>query len=282
MKTKLVKMATVSGLAVAAALGFAASTAWSIEYDLTTTSVISVPGAVGGTAIVANYWEQPAGTGVFEPFLTIQRTPIEQGYNTDGSPLYMDETRPTWNTKLSLGSLADVDVNGTTYHAFILDANEPGANKSTISIDNLRIYTSATDNTGVVGSDPTMLDSLGTLRWALNDPTLVAGGFNAADWIKLDSDQENVGYKSNGGSGQADMIVYVPVSAFGNASDSDFVWFYNLNGVKYSADANLAAQSGFEEWRAVLGPTTVPDGGMAIGLLGMALAAMGFVARKLA
>src|SRR2546425_10215585 len=31
---------------------------------------VNVPGAVGGTAIFADHFEQPTGTGVFKPFLT--------------------------------------------------------------------------------------------------------------------------------------------------------------------------------------------------------------------
>jgi hypothetical protein len=282
--TKHIKRFGYNGLVAAVTLLLSATAAWSIEYDLTTVNSVSVPGDVGGYAIFANYWEQPAGTGVFDPFLTIENKLIEQGYNTDGaSALYMNQTRPHWNTTLKVGSLASVELNGVQYYSFILDANEPGGAKSVLSIDNIRIYTSAMDNTGAVGSDINMLPNLGTLRWALNDPTLnTGGGYNATDWVKLDGNQENVGYKSNGGSGQADMILYVPVASFGNASGSDFVWFYNLNGVKYSADRNLASEAGFEEWRACVSTRTVPDGGFTVGLLGLALAAMGIVARKFA
>ena len=64
----------------------------------------------------------------------------------------------------------------------------------------------------------------------------------------------------------------------------DNLWFYNLNGVHYVVDGDLAAQAGYEEWRAVTGPNTVPDGGNTLVLFGTAIAALGFVAnrRKLA
>lgn len=277
MKTKRSKIVTIKTRITALAFILPALTGWSIEYNLIgAASPINVPGDVGGTALVANYWQQPTGTGVFDPFLTIDHKTIEKGYNTDGSPLYMDQQRPHWNTTLTLGSLAQIQLNGNNYYAFVLDANEQGnAANRILSVDNVRIYTSAIDNTGIVGNDISKLNNLGTLRWALNDPTMSGGTYNVADWIKLDASQENVGFHSNGGSGQADMVLYVPVSAFAQAKATDFVWFFNLNGVKYNTDA------GFEEWRACLG-TKVPDGGMTVGLLGLALAAMGIVARKLA
>lgn len=275
--------------AAAAAMLLPACTALAIEYDLTTTSPISVPGDVGGTGIFANHWEQPAGTGVFDPFLTIEREAaggnssyFEQGYNTDGhTALYMDQQRPHWNTLLTLGDLAKVEMDSLLYFCFVLDANEPGGKKSLISVDNVRIYTSATDNTAAVGNDLSKLDDLGDLRWAMNDPTQNAdGSFNDEDWVKLDADQENVGYNSNGGSGQADMVLYVPVDAFAGASDTDYLWFYNLNGVKYKVDANKGAEAGYEEWRACLDLAKVPDGGSTVALLGLGLAALGIIGRK--
>lgn len=264
-----------------------------LEYDLTTagTTSHSVVGAYGGTAIFSDYFTQPAGTGVFEPFLTLDANGqtstgtkvIEQGYNTDGfTAMYMDQLRPQWNERLRVGDLSKIDLGGTLYYAFLLDANEPGGNKSLISIDNIRIYTSATDNTASVGDNLGNLDGLGTLRWALNDPTKNGDAYNIENWIKLDSAQENVEAgenPSNGGSGKSDMVAYIPVSAFGDALDSDYLWFYNLNGVHYSADDNLAAQSGYEEWRAVTGTTSVPDGGSSIALLGMGLMGLGFFSR---
>src|SRR6266850_252447 len=246
-------------VALAAASALVAVSASATEYDLSApgSQSINVPGELGGTAIFSDYFTQPAGTGVFEPFLTIDsngRTStgnknIEQGYNTDGfTALYMDQLRPQWNERLTVGQLARVNVGGVNYFAFLLDANEPGADKSVISVDNIRVYTSATDNTAAVNDMVSQINNLGTLRWALNDPTKNPDGtFNITDWVKLDAAQENVDAgdpASNGGSGKSDMIVYIPVTAFAGALDTDYVWFYNLNGVHYTADGDLAAESG--------------------------------------
>lgn len=286
------RLATSAALLAVSSLGAVAG-----EYNLAASgnTTVTVPGAVGGNAIFADNWTQPTGTGVFDPFLTIDSngqtstggTYIEQGYNTSGfDRMYLDQLRPQWNNLLRLGDLAQIDRNGTLYYAFVLDSNEPGNQNRMISIDNVRIYTGA-DNTANVGNDTTKLNQLGTLRWAMNDPLTTGttppdlNGFNVENWVKLDSNQENIGHANvNGGSGQSDMILYVPVSAFGNAAASDYVWFYNLNGVHYSADRALAADSGYEEWRAVVGPQTVPDGGSTLALLGSAFTLFGLFARR--
>lgn len=295
ISTTYMKKLPISLLAVLAATSPSLST-YAVEYDLTVAgnTQVSVPGDFGGTAIFSDFFTQPAGTGVFEPFLTIQRdasggTPsnLEQGYNTDGfSALYLDQQRPQWNDYLRVGDLAVLNISGINYFAFELDANEPGADKSVISIDNIRVYTSSTDNTGSVQNNLNNLNNLGTLRWAMNDPLKNGSLYNVDTWVKLDSDQENVEAGpnvSNGGSGKSDMIVYIPVTAFGSALATDYVWFYNLNGVHYSADVDLGAEAGYEEWRAVVGPnTSVPDGGATLALLGISCLALGGIRRKFA
>ena len=271
------------------------SQAFGVEYDLTAlgTQSLNVVGGFGGTAIVRDLWDQPTGTGVFKPFLSLQtpngRVKIEQAYNTDGfTNLFMDSTRPQWNDRLRVGDLETVTIASINYFAFVLDANEPGGDKSLISVDNIRIYTSATDNTTSVGNNLSLLDNLGTLRWAMNNPTQVSGAFNIANWVKLDAAQENVFNNSNGGSGMADLVVFIPQAAFLGSLGTDYLWFYNLNGAHYSADKDMAAQSGFEEWSAYTHtrtvppppPSSVPDNGNTLVLLGISLSALGLLANR--
>ena len=249
------------------------------EIDLTTpgdTSLHQVTADFGGNGFVQNFTSNPAGTGVFDPFLTLERAasggnPVnsESAYNTDGfTALYLDQQRPQWNDRLKLSDLAVVNQGNVSYYVFELDANEPGGDKSLLSIDNVRIYTSAADNTGGVQSDESKLNDLGTLRWAMNDPLKAGSLYNVDEWIKLDASLSDQLKKANGGSGWSDMLLYVPVSAFAGALPNDYVWFYNLNGVHYSADydpndVNLGAEAGYEEWRAVVA-NAVPDGGATV------------------
>jgi hypothetical protein len=264
------------------------------------TSLHQVDADVGGQGLVGNFHSQPAGTGVFNPFLTLERNAsggnpsnLERAYNTNGSPLYLDQQRPNWNTYLRFGDLGTFKIGSAYYFAFELDANEPGFNsnskdgtagRSLISIDNVRIYTSGSDTTGSVKSDESKLNDLGTLRWAMNDP-LGSDPYNVDEWIKLDSTINAT--NKNGGSGISDLVLYVPVTAFAGTNANDYVWFYNLNGVRFEADGeyvyegtniNLGAEAGYEEWRAFAGPQVVPDGGSTLVLMGLALAGIGAVA----
>jgi hypothetical protein len=248
----------------------------------------SLMGAVGGTAIFSETSTHPAGTGVFDPFLTINsqgNNRIESGYNTDGhTALYLDQQRPQWNTLLKVKDLATIKIGNVNYYAFELDANEPsgtehsdGSPKSLLSIDNIRIYTSSTDNTGAVQSDESKLEipnsPLGTLRFALNDPLKSGSNYNFTNWVKIDATTDGIADTQghNGGSGFSDLIVYIPASDFPNPND--YLFFYNLNGAHFQADVGGdAAEAGFEEWRAVDGPhTNTPDSGTAAALLGLGL-----------
>ena len=117
----------------------------------------------------------------------------------------------------------------------------------------------------------------------MNDPAKLNGKLNDTQWVLLDADQEDVGIhpNANGGSGQSDMVLFVPVSAFARADEDDHVWFWNLNGVKVEANSDLGAQAGYEEWRACVDITSVPDGGLTIALLGLGLMGIGVAQRRL-
>src|SRR2546423_6112137 len=47
---------------------------------------------------------QPTGTGVIQPFLRVENTPVEQGYNTSGGTPFDDKTGP-WTHNLTFGDL---------------------------------------------------------------------------------------------------------------------------------------------------------------------------------
>jgi len=271
--------------------------AFGTELDLSGSATSgSLTGALGGTAIFSETSTHPAGTGVFDPFLTINshgNNRTESGYNTDGhTALYLDQQRPEWNTLLKVSDLATIKIGSVNYYAFELDANEPsgteradGSPKSLLSIDNIRIYTSSTDNTGAVQSDQSKLESpspLGTLRFALNDPLKSGSNYNFTNWVKIDATTDGIADTQghNGGSGFSDLIVYIPASDFPNPND--YLFFYNLNGAHFQADVGGdAAEAGFEEWRAVDGPhTTTPDGGNTFVLLSSAVLALGLARRR--
>ena len=273
-----------SFLCAVAGLVLSSIVAFGTELDLSGSATSgSLTGAVGGTAIFSETSTHPAGTGVFDPFLTINsqgNSAIERGYNTDGNPLYLNQQRPEWNTLLKVSDLAKINIGGTNYYAFELDANEPSGTerdhspKVLLSVDNIRIYTSSTDNTGAVQSDVSKLETpspLGTLRFALNDPLKSGSNYNITNWVKMAANTDGIADAQghNGGSGFSDLIVYIPASDFPNLDD--YLFFYNLNGAHFQADVGGdAAEGGFEEWRAVVG-VGVPDDGATAALLGLGL-----------
>src|SRR3954466_7853840 len=99
---------------------------------------VTVNGAVFGTSFT-----QPAGTGVYDPFLTIQNSPWEQGYNSSSQPF--DTKRvPQWNHEIKFSDLQVTTISGKQYYGFAVDVNEPGNSKAGISIDGLSFWTSST------------------------------------------------------------------------------------------------------------------------------------------
>ena len=273
-------------MAAAAALLLPASQAFGIALDLT--SPYPNSGTING-AIYSTIDNKPTGTGVFDPFLSLQAKVVEQGYNTSqggNGQGFLDTKRvPQWNHDLHISDLvAGTGPDGKgSYYAFELDANETGngTDARLLSIDNIRVYTSPTDTANNVGNDLTKLltgaetggsgntAALGTLRYAQNPLFKTGGGFNTDNTVLIDASRSEGG--STSGSGSSDMIVYIPVSNFAGAGLHDFVYFYNLDGVNNTSD------SGFEEWRAL---TAVPDGGSSLVLLGSALTALGIFAGR--
>ncbi len=223
---------------------------------------------------------KPTGTGVFDPFLTIQSPGshlTEEGYNTgagSGNNLPLDDLRNHWNKDVRVGDLATTVIKGVSYYTFELDANEPGqgTDKKYLSIDNIRLYTSPTP--GQTTSNP---DKLGTLRYALNslnDPLNVDGNY-----VKIDATRNDITGQVTSGSGSADLLVYIPTSYLAGAAASDYLYFYNLNGAHFASDSGTGAQAGFEEWRVL---TAVPDAASTITLLGVALLTVDLLRRKFA
>ena len=90
-----------------------------------------------------------------------------------------------------------VTINGQNYFKLMLDINEPNGAKSTITLDQLQFYTSATGS-----MTTTTLSSLGTLRYS----------FSAGDMVNMDAAR-------NHGSGSGDMFAaaYVASRASGYA-----------------------------------------------------------------
>jgi len=221
----------------------------------------------------------PAGTGVFQPFLSYQRRGTEEGVNTSqggsGQGFIDDKRVPQWTHDLHLNELGTITRSGVSYYAFELDANETGVGNPNrlLSIDDIRIYTSSSSPFNSIQNDNQLHtaingDTLGTLRYAQNEPN------GTANYVLIDASRRTEG--STSGSGSSDMLVLVPQSLFAGAGANDFVTFYTINGVHDEAGDD-GSDAGFEEWRALTGPAAVPDGGSTLLLLGSALIPLGLL-----
>jgi len=201
--------------------------AQALVYDLTTNSTVAVATSTG-TAIFTTDFTRPAGTGVIDPFLTIQAKGSEEGYNTSAKNGVFDTKRgPQYNHEVKVSDLVKVTIKGVEYYSFLLDINEPNsADTSKISLDALKIYTSTNP-----GQTTANVDNLGTKRFDLDLPV--------DNYILYDD--------LNSGSGQADIAFFIPVSAFAGASQNDYVYMYQLFGQHVSADFDGSTGGGFEE-----------------------------------
>ena len=170
--------------------------------------------------------EQPTGTGEIQSFLRVQSDPTEEGYNTSGGTPFDDKSGP-WTHDIRVSDLeaSIVTIGEIQYYKLLLDVNEPGGEKSLISMDRLEFYTS-----DVGGQTTTDISSLGILRWSLD---------GAGDsYVLLDAAR-------NHGSGSGDMYAYIPVASFADALSTDFVYMYVQFGTIKRA---RPAEGGFEEW----------------------------------
>ena len=202
-----------------------------------------------GTSIFEFTQPQPTGTGVIDPFLRIQASPTEQGYNTSGGTPFDDKAGP-WTHDIQFSDLQStaVNINGTTYFKIMVDLNEPNGDKSTISLENLQFYTSGTGS-----KTTTNLASLGTLRYSMD----TGGGDNQ---VLFDAGR-------NHGSGSGDAFFYIPATAFAGTNANDFVYMYAKMG---SADDTSAG--GFEEFTLVRNLTPVPEMSALFPIVGLLVA----------
>jgi len=224
-----------------AAAGLVATTApATADFSINLTAANSEGTSQG--AIFRQRFDQPTGTGVFNPFVRIDipgNNGIERGYNTDARPVEFEtKDENQWTHSVLLGTLTPVKVNGVDYYRFDLDINEPGSdNKSPISLNDFRVF---------LGNSPSLTG------W--NN----GFGANAVEVYNLDLDSRGNGTveldaklvddSNPPGSGVADMSAFVPVTYFQNrGSQFQYVYLYSAFGNPNLADA------GYEEWRVLGG-----------------------------
>ena len=203
-----------------------------------TTVDVTKPGSSGtiNGAIFSYSDQQSTATGSLDPFLQVQHTLIERGYNTDGGFPFGDNQPSNLQHGLLQSSLAVFTINGVQYYKFILNSNQSGVANQMLAVGQLQIYTSnnGAQTTQTFNSDGTLaFDATTHLAYNLN-----IGGLTSNHVIT-----------NAAASGVADMYAYIPVSDFIKTDKYIILYFF--------AGSNYTATGGSEEWVAV----TVPENG---------------------
>lgn len=205
--------------------------------DLVTPGVSSSQTAtIGGTFIVTNSDNQSSGTGVIDPFLRIQQTGQERGYNSSLPSQYDAKDDPHTHALL-LSQIPLIDIGGVFYREFLLDVNQ--ASNGPISLNQIQIFqrngdinTSTLSEATAAPNHFAVISGLGTEVFRMSVEATVTPGRDYE--IQIDSDS---------GSGSGDMLLYVRNSLF-NTSLSNVILFSQFGAPNGAYSSN----AGFEEW----------------------------------
>ncbi len=212
------------------------------------------------------------GTGNIDPFLRIQASGTEAGFNlgTEGTstglkPLDDKDFGGTqFNHVLLLSTVPVVNKDGTDYREFTVDLNQSGSNPY-LSLDQLKIF--STSDSGI-----TTLSGLNALT-----PIYNLDGSPDGDSTIL------MNYSLNGGSGNGDMLAYIPSNLF----TDPYVYLYSSYGAstiqtELNPTGDWSSNAGFEEWAVLRGttpPTVIPAPG-AILLGGIGVTIVGWLRKR--
>jgi hypothetical protein len=247
-----------------------------------TGSQSSQTAVLGGSFTVASTELQPTGTGVIDPFLTIQQNGQERGYNTSaGTPLDTKAGQSGRTSALQLSEIGTVTIGGATYYEFLLDVNQSA--NGPISLNQVQIFASAAD-VGLVNPDQPDQEANSTKNASISfsGATLVFQmSQSTLTGLTTPAGQEyEIWVDTSRGSGSGDMFYYVSTDVFANYGADTYVTLFSQFG---NPNGTYASNSGFEEW-AVRGgetgnPVPAPPSAV-LALIGLAGSGLGYFVRR--
>ncbi len=213
-------------------------------------------GIINGAGFMwTNFNSTATGTGSIDPFLRVQNSPVESGWNTSGTT-FNDEKAGVWTKDIKLSAIPIVNNPFTglsgDYYEILLDIGEGGGPNALLTLNGLQLFTSSViiPQTTAGASD---LTGSATPRYNLG----------SGNTVEMDG-------SLNAGNGKGDVLMYFPTSAFVGAGAADYFYLYAQLGNPKSSD------NSFEEFAVRKGTTNnVPDGGATIALFGLSLLGMG-------
>jgi len=248
-----------------------------------------------------------AGSGNIDPFLRFQHnegagnngsTPTEAAYNTNfrgsnpqdtgsisGLAATTSNQAKDSNAFNHVIKFSDLAIDSEGYISFLLDINEPGADKQTLRLDELALFVSDSDKLNLLTADldgenngklaTAMLSDTNSATekvakvWDMDfnttaNGTPLGGGQNYGG-LNLTSINEAQGAN---GSGDFDMRMKVSADLFKSVmasaglGDDAYVYLYNFAGQADSKNDGTEAEAGFEEWAAEVTYEVPPDNGV--------------------
>jgi uncharacterized repeat protein (TIGR01451 family) len=207
----------------------------------------SVPADLGNATVEyigSSASNQASGTGLFDPFLRLQGSPTEKGFNTCsqsscGGDVTQFETKTgTWTKAILASAIPQVDcggdMTGSRCWELFVDINE-GNNAKRISLNEVEVW--LTTNARLTGYvDPTGFPSGATQVYDFSGAILIND--------------------VNQGSGRGDLRYLIPVQPF---AAGDFFVLYSKWGTTSGTAGNFGtggytSEGGFEEWKVRKAP----------------------------
>jgi hypothetical protein len=213
--------------------------------------------STGGQTVYASFGVQTSGTGVINPFLTIQQNNFEKGYNTSdpGNTTVMDDkfAGNLGHTRdLSFSELSGHNNSDGTY-TFLLDANQAG--DKLLTLDRLEVFSTGTPGQHV--NDITLL----------TDKSLL---YDSGAGNKVDLSADLV---AGAGSGVSDISVTFKSSVFAGVTANKYIILYAEFG---TPPGTYDSSDGFEEWTFLTGPGGAEPGPEPATIVSLATMAAGF------
>lgn len=235
----------VASIAAAAMTWTLAAGAVAPYVDLTTAGATAT---INGAIVTQGVG--PAGTGNFDPFLTLSTNQTtEAGWNSNSAPSGDAFYGGSRTHVLSVAAVPTETVNGVAYRELSLDGNDQGSD-DWMSIDDLRLFYD--DQSDLKGFDPA------TNTFSTDNATKAVKFWDLGGSVLLLRTQA-----LSSGSGQSDLTVLVPNSLFpaecyyGSTTCNKYLIVYNADGGAGTSPGdghNYDVTAGFEEWRTRLAP----------------------------